>query len=158
MVPSVLLQIANLPLTINGKLYRRALPEPEFTNKNTYVGPRNEVEQKICQIWAEVLGLDATKVGVQDNFFRLGGNSILSIKLISRINQELTTSISLSSIFKYKTIKQLVNHLDDNKNYPTPPWTNVRQLQQAVAELESAKANKDIKKWQIEIVSVEFFS
>jgi amino acid adenylation domain-containing protein len=86
MIPSVLVHLESLPLTINGKLDRKALPNPELTNSDTYVAPRNDLEAKVCGIYAEVLGLDVTQIGIKDDFFRLGGNSILAIKLVSRLN------------------------------------------------------------------------
>ena len=75
MVPTALVHLTKLPLTINGKLDRKALPDPEFINRSNYIAPRNELEERVCVIWAEVLGLPADKVGIQDDFFRLGGNT-----------------------------------------------------------------------------------
>ena len=62
MVPSILVYLDKLPLTINGKLDRKALPDPEFTNIDSYVSPRAEVEVSVCSIWAEVLSLSSDKV------------------------------------------------------------------------------------------------
>jgi len=111
MVPSVLVKLEALPLTVNGKLDRKALPDPEFTDEDSYVAPRNEVERKICKIWAEVLGLDANKVGIKDDFFRLGGNSILAIKLINKLNSEFNTDSYVSYIFQYNTIDILAKEM-----------------------------------------------
>ena len=85
MLPGVLVHLDKLPLTINGKLDRKALPEAEFTRDDGYVEPRNELERSVCQIWAEVLNLPEDKVSIRDDFFRLGGDSIVSIQLISRL-------------------------------------------------------------------------
>ena len=54
------------------------MPDPEFSNADTYVAPRNELEAKVCGVWAEVLGLAVDKVGIRDDFFRLGGDSIIA--------------------------------------------------------------------------------
>ena len=110
MVPSVLVHIEKLPLTINGKLDRKALPDPEFTSQEHYVAPRNELESKVCQIWAEVLGLAEGKVGIQDDFFRLGGDSIISIQLVSKLRQRLGLTISVKDIFNYRNIERLYDN------------------------------------------------
>ena len=111
MVPSALVFLEELPLTINGKLDRKALPAPELTSKKAYIKPRNELEEKVCQIWSEVLGLPADKVGIQDDFFRLGGDSIVSIQLVSRLRQRLGLTVSIKDIFAYKTIGKLYENV-----------------------------------------------
>ncbi|MED7789652.1 non-ribosomal peptide synthetase, partial [Francisella sp. 19X1-34] len=85
MVPSVLVEIDSMPLTVNGKLDRKALPDPEFINEDSYIAPTTELEEKLCNIFAEVLGLD--RVGITDDFFRVGGDSIVSIQLSSRLRR-----------------------------------------------------------------------
>jgi len=88
MVPSAFVFLDSLPLTINGKLDRRALPDPEFSgDSSSYVAPRNEVEAKLCNIFASVLGLDSSCVGITDDFFRLGGDSIVSVLNLNSSNQ-----------------------------------------------------------------------
>ena len=89
MVPNVLTKLKNLPLTPNGKLDRKALPLPEFTKDNNHISPRNELEDKLCQIWSEVLGIEKEKIGINDDFFRLGGDSIIAIKVINKIAKDL---------------------------------------------------------------------
>ncbi len=79
--------IGAIPLTINGKLDRRALPEPIFVNRDSYTAPRNEIEAQLCKIWQDVIGLE--QVGIHANFFRIGGNFISAIRLISRISRYL---------------------------------------------------------------------
>ncbi|NDB83360.1 MAG: amino acid adenylation domain-containing protein, partial [Alphaproteobacteria bacterium] len=111
MVPTILVHLTSLPLTVNGKLDRRALPDPEFTNRDNYIAPRNELERKVCDIWAEVLGLPSDKVGICDDFFRMGGDSIMSIQLVSRLRQRLGLYISVKDIFSYKTIKRLFDNV-----------------------------------------------
>jgi acyl carrier protein len=111
MIPSIFMHLENLPLNANGKLDRKALPEPEFNSCESYVAPRNELEQRVCQIWAEVLGLDKVKIGITDDFFRLGGNSILAIRLVSKLNKDLKNSISIATIFKHNTIDKLVHKI-----------------------------------------------
>ncbi|MBK2297384.1 AMP-binding protein, partial [Francisella philomiragia] len=112
MLPSILVEIESIPLTINGKLDRKALPDPEFISEDTYQAPTTELEIELCNIFAEVLGLD--KVGVNDNFFRIGGNSILAIKLTNKISKELNIKVKVADIFKYKTINLLGKKIPDS--------------------------------------------
>ncbi|MBJ5604046.1 hypothetical protein JGG68_24670, partial [Salmonella enterica subsp. enterica serovar Albany] len=107
MVPAALVHLTSLPLTINGKLDRRGLPEPEFTGGREYTAPETELQEKLCQIYGEVLGLDATTIGIHDDFFSLGGNSIMAIKLISAIKRVLDTPIGVAVIFGNKTVASL---------------------------------------------------
>ncbi|WP_036720642.1 amino acid adenylation domain-containing protein, partial [Paenibacillus sp. JCM 10914] len=85
MVPSYFMTLDSLPLMPNGKLDRKALPAPEVVGETEYAAPRTEVEQKLAEIWRQVLR--AEQVGIHDNFFELGGDSILSIQIVSRANQ-----------------------------------------------------------------------
>lgn len=111
MVPNVLVHLDSLPLTINGKLDRKGLPDPEYVDTSNYVAPRNELEAKICQIWAEVLSLPEGKIGIKDDFFRLGGDSIVSIQLVSKVRQRLGLSLSIKDIFSHKTIERLYDNV-----------------------------------------------
>ncbi|WP_425444405.1 amino acid adenylation domain-containing protein [Saccharothrix carnea] len=86
MVPSALVALDRLPLNRNGKVDRHALPEPDWgTTGTSYVAPRTAVERTLVSIWAQVLGVD--RVGIQDDFFELGGDSIISIQVVSRARQ-----------------------------------------------------------------------
>ncbi|MBK2239032.1 non-ribosomal peptide synthetase, partial [Francisella philomiragia] len=107
MVPSILVELESMPLTVNGKLDRKALPDPEFVNEDSYVAPSTELEISLCTIFAEVLGLK--KVGITDNFFRIGGNSILAIKIVSKINlAQLKFELDVRDIFYYQSISNLI--------------------------------------------------
>jgi len=115
MIPSAIIHLEHLPLTINGKLDKEALPEARFTNTKTYVAPRNEVEEKVTKIWEEVLGLPKNSIGIEDNFFRLGGDSIISIQIVSRLRERLDLLVNLKDIFNYKTIKGLYENVLSKK-------------------------------------------
>ncbi|WP_162034316.1 non-ribosomal peptide synthetase, partial [Chryseobacterium potabilaquae] len=95
MIPSVYVSLEKLPLTINGKLDRRALPEPNFTGDKEYIAPTTALEKQLADIYSEVLGLPVESIGLHDDFFRLGGNSIMAIKLISKIHQGLGLQASV---------------------------------------------------------------
>jgi amino acid adenylation domain-containing protein len=97
MVPATFTNIDVIPLTINGKLDRRALPEPQWVNVDNYTEPRNALETQLCEIWQTVLGLE--QVGIYDNFFRRGGDSITAIKLVAVIRRALSINIPLSTFF-----------------------------------------------------------
>ncbi|KFF74862.1 hypothetical protein HX13_12815 [Chryseobacterium sp. P1-3] len=116
MVPAAFVHLTSLPLTINGKLDRRALPEPEFTGGREYTAPETELQEKLCQIYGEVLGLDASGIGIHDDFFSLGGNSIMAIKLISSIKRTLDMQVGVAVIFGHKTVASLSEALNDQNN------------------------------------------
>ena len=105
MIPSAFVKLEAFPLTINGKLDRKALPDPEFISTDDYVEPRSELEAKLCQLWQSLLGLE--QVGITDDFFRIGGNSILAIQVSHRMSAVVNSQISVADVFKHKTIQQL---------------------------------------------------
>ena len=108
MIPSALVVLEALPLTANGKLDRRALPEPDGKGavvSGGYTAPRTEVEERLAPMWAEALGLE--RVGVHDNFFELGGHSLLAIRLFTRIEAEFERSIPLSILFRAQTVSEM---------------------------------------------------
>ncbi len=119
MVPTVLVWIDKLPITRNGKLDRKALPIPLLSDVSHYVPPRNDLERKICETYAKVLNLPVEQVGIQDDFFRLGGNSIIVVKLINRLNHPdigLKKTLGIADIFNHRTIQKLIDHLSIQAN------------------------------------------
>ncbi|MGS2718619.1 amino acid adenylation domain-containing protein [Eionea flava] len=114
MIPNSFSVIESIPLTINGKLDRQALPEPILSlEDNTYVSPRNSLEETICAIWKSVLGLE--KIGIYDNFFQIGGDSITAVRLASEISNALGKSISVAQIFESKTVAKLTESVISTK-------------------------------------------
>ncbi len=106
MIPSRYIQLTELPLTPNGKIDKRALPEPErlgLTSGVEYVAPRNEVEEKLAEIWKEILGLE--KIGVNDDFFHIGGHSLNTTRLSHQIQKELDVKLSVQELFMNPTIE-----------------------------------------------------
>ncbi|BBB56340.1 non-ribosomal peptide synthetase [Candidatus Megaera polyxenophila] len=110
MIPKYFVYLNRIPLTSNGKLDRRALPEPEVQSQDSYIAPRTELEKQLCDIWAQVLKLE--KISITDNFFRIGGDSILAIKLVSKLNQELLIPVEIKDIFSSNNILALVQYLE----------------------------------------------
>ena len=106
MVPSAFIFLKKLPLTANGKLDRKALPKPDPGScvAHQYVEPRNDAEAALAAIWAEVLRV--ARVGIHDNFFSLGGDSILSIQMASRARQA-GLNLSPRQIFQHQTVAEL---------------------------------------------------
>ena len=113
MVPAQYVRLAELPLTANGKLDRRALtrlnPLGETHCEREYVAARDLIEQKLVQVWEEVLKLKP--IGVKDNFFDLGGHSLLAVNLMSQIRSSLGQKLPLSSLFQGRTIESLAQLL-----------------------------------------------
>jgi acyl carrier protein len=108
MVPSRFVWVEELPLTTNGKLNRAAQPVPDSSRPDldgAYFLPSNDVEAELADIWQEVLGLE--RVGVYDNFFDLGGHSLLLVKLHSRLSQHFNTSLSIIDLFRLPSVSTL---------------------------------------------------
>ncbi|RPK10893.1 non-ribosomal peptide synthetase [Priestia endophytica] len=105
MVPSYFVEMEELPLTINGKIDRKSLPIPDYQGtQEGYVAPRNEREQILSVIWERVLG--SKRIGIHDNFFEIGGDSILSIQIVSRVKQA-GLQLTPKQIFEHQTIAEL---------------------------------------------------
>jgi acyl carrier protein len=112
MLPSAYVSLAEFPLTPTRKLDRRALPAPEPARPDleaAYVAPRTEVERTISAVWQDVLQIE--QVGIHDNFFDLGGHSLLMVQVHSRLLLALQREISIVELFKYPTIYSLAKHL-----------------------------------------------
>ncbi|MCY9340111.1 lichenysin non-ribosomal peptide synthetase LicA [Bacillus haynesii] len=107
MIPSVFMQLQELPLTGNGKVDRRALPEPDVAQaaQKEYTAPRSRTEAQLADLWQEVLNVP--KIGVHDNFFELGGHSLIGMTLIARIQQEMNVDLQLKDLFQAPTIESL---------------------------------------------------
>jgi len=113
MVPSTFVLLKALPLTSNGKVDRRALPAPEQTRPELealYVAPRTPIEEKLAEIWRQLLGLE--KVGIYDNFFDLGGHSLLITQLLARVRDTFKVDISLHSLFKLPTVATIAKKIE----------------------------------------------
>ena len=107
MVPSQIVSIENIPLSANGKVDKKALPDVEHGNilSNEYQAPATELEIKLADLWKAILGVD--KIGIHDNFFELGGHSLHAIQLTSRMHQLLNIKADAGIIFSHPTLKQL---------------------------------------------------
>src|SRR5204863_5980504 len=119
MIPSACVVLDEWPLTPNGKVDRRALPAPDLgaTTRVGYVPPRTATERALTEIWASVLGVET--VGVEDSFFDLGGDSILSIRVISRIRAALGVELSPRALFTTPTVAELAHAVSTSDSTAT---------------------------------------
>jgi acyl carrier protein len=110
MIPAYFVQLDKMPLGPNGKLDRKRLPPPGIREGGTYVTPGSDREKIMAAVWKEVLELD--RVGVEDNFFEMGGNSLDIIHLGYRLNETFKADIPVLLLFRYPTIRSLAVYLD----------------------------------------------
>lgn len=126
-VPSVFVEMQGLPLSANGKVDRRALPEPQNTRAAVaaeFVAPQNEIEIRLAKIWSDVLSTEA--IGRDDNFFELGGHSLLAAQIAARIRSQFDFEAPISALFEFPTIKLLASRIARGGNESV-----VRSIQRA---------------------------
>ncbi len=116
MIPSNYIMLEEFPLTPNRKIDRKALPTPDKNRPelDNYVIPKTQIEQEIAQIWQEVLQVE--KIGIHDNFFDLGGHSLLMVKVHSKLREKFSRDVSLVEMFRYPTISALVTYFSHTSN------------------------------------------
>jgi len=140
MIPSAFVLLGRLPVTHNGKVDRQALPVPESVgpeSKATYAAPRTQIERTIATIWQEVLQIE--KVGINDNFFDLGGHSLLMVRLHSKLREGFRKDISLIDIFRNPTISLLSKYFNEEQNQPA-------SFQKAIDRASKRKRARDRQK------------
>ena len=111
MIPAAVVALDTLPLTPNGKLDKRALPAPEYTEADRYRAPATPVEEILAGIYAQVLGIE--RVGVDDSFFDLGGDSLSAMRVISAINKSLDAHVAVRAVFDAPTVAQLAPRIGE---------------------------------------------
>jgi amino acid adenylation domain-containing protein len=134
MVPAAFVALERLPLTPNGKVDRGALPAPDTSKpelSETFVAPRNSVEEELAGIWAELLKVE--RVGVHDSFFDLGGYSLLAIRAIARVRQAFGIALSLRALFENPTVAGLAAQVDQLRVNVEAP----KEMATVLAEIES---------------------
>ncbi len=110
MVPQLWVELEDMPLTNNGKIDKKGLPDPNSISQssNEHSKPRNSVEEQLVLIWQDLL--DVGKVGIYDDFFDLGGHSILAIQLIAQMNDVVSKELSIADLFEYPTIAEISDY------------------------------------------------
>ncbi|TMP46396.1 hypothetical protein CWB96_12395 [Pseudoalteromonas citrea] len=119
MVPQHFVYMPSMPLTINGKVDVRNFPEPNFTQAD-HCAPSTETEHAWCAIWADVMSVE--QVGIEDDFFRIGGDSINAIRVVAQLKSK-GFSVSVRDIFQYKTVKRILDKTNEGKPVNTAPYT-----------------------------------
>jgi amino acid adenylation domain-containing protein len=135
MIPSCFIRLDKLPLNSNGKIDRGALPEPEkgdYSEKE-YIAPRDDKERKLVDLWENVL--KKAGIGIEDDFFDMGGHSLRAAALVSAINRSLGIQLSIKDVFKYPTVNEMakyveslgpagqspIEHVEERESYPVSP-------------------------------------
>ena len=111
MVPATVVALEALPITVNGKLDKRALPVPEYAGSGQYRGPGNLTEEVLSGIYSHVLGLE--QIGVDDSFFDLGGDSLAAMRLVTEINEALNTKVPVRALFESPSVAQLAPRIGE---------------------------------------------
>ncbi|NOQ25399.1 MAG: amino acid adenylation domain-containing protein [Bacteroidales bacterium] len=107
MVPSYFVVLESFPQTANGKINSKALPKPEIKEGDDHVAPSAEIEEKVVEIWSEVLDIDKENISVNSDFFSLGGHSLKAIALLSKIEKEFSVRIAMKDFFANPSVKKL---------------------------------------------------
>jgi amino acid adenylation domain-containing protein/natural product biosynthesis luciferase-like monooxygenase protein len=135
MVPAAFVVLPALPLQPNGKLDRKALPAPGAASERVdYVAPQEGLQSKVADIWRQVLNLE--RVGAQDNFFEIGGDSLMGLRVVNRLREALDEHVSLVVIFESPTVERLAKVLEQNYADAVNRWLGIRPENPAQEEIE----------------------
>jgi amino acid adenylation domain-containing protein len=121
MIPAHFVKMERLPLTPSGKIDRKALPEPGKGDgaAGDFIAPRDEIEMKLASLWAEVLGIEKSGIGIDGNFFGLGGHSLKATVMTAKIHREFMVRVPLSHMFSAPTIRKLAGYLKEAEKETT---------------------------------------
>ncbi|MBW4594267.1 MAG: amino acid adenylation domain-containing protein [Brasilonema angustatum HA4187-MV1] len=145
MVPSAFVTLDTLPLTPNGKVDRKALPVPDLSTSDLlegFVAPSTPTEEILAKLWMEVLG--RKQVGIYDNFFDIGGHSLLIIQVGNKVREIFNSNISVTDLFKYPTISNLAKYLSQENNVEQTTLAPSDEL--AKKQKEAIKRQKQLMK------------
>jgi amino acid adenylation domain-containing protein len=113
MIPSTIVPLEQLPLTPNGKVDRAALPAPRLTAEDRHIAPRDEIETALADIWARILGVKRSAVGIDGHFFKMGGQSLKAAVLASRVFKAFKVRLPMTRIFNTPRIRDLAQYIRD---------------------------------------------
>ena len=136
MIPTVFMEVGSFPLTPNGKLNAKALPEPEVNLSHEYHSPQTVLEKKVEEIWSEVLNIK--KISIDDDFFELGGHSLHAARIIYKLEKTTNKHIKLSDIYQFSTIKELAVIVG-----------NAKEINENTQTIKTVKAEKSSKEWPL---------
>ncbi|NEP28402.1 non-ribosomal peptide synthetase, partial [Moorena sp. SIO3I6] len=130
MIPSRFVLLSQLPLTPNGKVDRKALPAPDLaiSASTEYMAPETETQKVLAEIWAEVLGIE--QVGIHDNFFDLGGHSLMATQVVSRVRQAFGNELTLQGLFESPTIAGIAKNLEVLRQLPQDKTTLISETEE----------------------------
>jgi acyl carrier protein len=126
MVPSYFVQLEKIPLTPNGKVDRKVLPEPGLQTAANFIAPRNKTEETLVTAWSETLSLKKEKISIDGNFFEQGGHSLKAALLASKIHKALNVKVTLTELFKNPTIRTLAEFI---KNLRTDRFLSLEVIE-----------------------------
>ncbi|MCP5107505.1 MAG: AMP-binding protein, partial [bacterium] len=126
MIPSFFSILEKMPLLSNGKIDRKALPEPDIGSTKTYIAPRDEVEETLAETWSGVLTVEKGQISIDADFFELGGHSLKATVLISKIHKTLDVNVPLVEIFKRPKIRDLADYI---RNAPDGKFAAVKPVE-----------------------------
>jgi len=142
MVPSAYVVLDAMPLTPNGKVDRKALPVPVLVRGNAdYVAPRDELEEALAHHWADALKLD--RIGIHDSFFELGGNSLLIVKLHSRLSELYPDRLAIADYFKHTTVARLAEHIRTGADANSRVSATLSRAEQRRSRMAAQRAGRD---------------
>jgi iturin family lipopeptide synthetase B len=113
MIPQYFVQLDSIPLTPNGKVDRKALPEPTTNSAKGFEAPGNKIQQQLAKIWADVLAIEEKQIGIDDNFFELGGHSLKVTGLIGSVHKEMNVEVPIPQVFRRPTIREMARYITE---------------------------------------------
>jgi acyl carrier protein len=154
MAPSSFVVMDELPLTSNGKVNRTALPAQEQSSlelRADFMPARTEIERILTELWVEVLGVEP--IGIHDNFFMLGGDSLLATRLVSKMRSILHVEIPLGIIFTAPTIAALAEHIEANSHPAQEDMEKISSLLEELEQLSEDELKVMVESYQLEGIS-----
>ena len=146
MLPSIFVKMDTMPLTPNGKIDRKSLPHPKINRPELvqeFIQPQNELQKSISRLWSKILKID--KIGIDDNFFDLGGDSLLSVQLVMLLEKEMKTEIPVVKFFQYPTIRNFADYIE-RKHSPQQHSQSKLESRALLQRRALAKRRKQITK------------
>ncbi|TQV86004.1 non-ribosomal peptide synthetase [Aliikangiella coralliicola] len=141
MVPVAFVSLESIPLTPNGKVNRRVLEHMNVSlqSNQTYLAPRNEIEKQLVELWAEILNTEAETIGLNDNFFAVGGNSLNVITLATNIEKMMSCQFLPATLFKHNTIRDISQHLHDHVKQTNPRVFEEQAVEEQLVEEQTVE-------------------